>query len=296
MRRILLLLVLATLGAFTGCSPSKVFTARGNTEAAARIVAVPTAEEAISHLNQNARSIQSIEADRLSIRVHQGEGLTRQSFTVSGNLQYMKPKQFRLLADALGTTQADIGSNEQEFWFWFKRNDPPALYHCSYQDFAHAREIRLPVHPDWIAEAMCAQELPREHAYAAKRSGNLLELTTNTTTPQGEMFQKTIQVALSGPNQGRIVGFRLRNAQGQDVWVADIHEYQDLRDTGGHVVPRKMTLRSPLEKLDLDLKIDGCQVNSLKAANQEFFKRPNMPQEINLAHAVQLAHPQARTR
>ena len=74
-------------------------------------------------------------------------------------------------ASAIASTEADLGSNSQEFWFYMKRNDPPDLFYCAYNDLPTA-QIKLPLQPDWIAEALCVQEMnPAEYEMRDVKSG-----------------------------------------------------------------------------------------------------------------------------
>ena len=45
-----------------------------------------------------------------------------------------KPRDFRLRAKILGTPAVDLGSNDQEFWYWISKVNPPHVYHCSYEN------------------------------------------------------------------------------------------------------------------------------------------------------------------
>jgi len=239
---------------------------------------VPTADQLVAHLNQNARNIQSLEFYQVSIDVKQGI----QQFGVDGNLAYQKPRNFRMMASALGATEADVGSNDKEFWFWLKRADPPALLHCSYEDFPQCRSLNLPFHPDWIAEALCVNELGAASQYQVRPAGKVLELRSQTSTPQGQPLEKVIRVAQSGPNTGRIVGYQLKTPQGQEVWSAEIQEYRNVR---GYTVPYVVSLRCPSEKMTLQFTLNKPRVNEVQNGNAgDMFVLPrNYPKVIDLA-------------
>jgi hypothetical protein len=198
-------------------------------------------------------------------------------------LHYQKPKNFRLVAEALSSTQADIGSNENEFWFWFKQDNQP-LYRCSYEDLPRVRNLQLPIHPDWVAEGLCLQELGRADEYQMRQVGQTLELTSQATSPQGQPMQKVTVVAMSGPNTGKIIRHQLRSLQGQEVWSAEIREYHNPQRAGGHVVPRKVTLRSSAEKMEIDFTLEGPRVNMLQVGRAgDLFAVPRGYQVIDLA-------------
>jgi hypothetical protein len=244
--------------------------------------APPRPEQVVAHLNQNAQRIHSVQFTEAKVDVKQG----MKSFGVNAMIHYQKPRDFRMTAEAVGSSQADIGSNNREFWFWFKQ-EGQGLAYCSYEDLPRLRRMPLPIHPDWIAEGLCVQEFPPSERPNLRVVGQTVELTSQTRSPQGEPLQKVTVVALSGPNGGKIIRHHLRNSQGQDIWSAEIREYHRPEMAGGHIVPRKITLRSSAEKMEIDFKLDGCQVNSLVAGRTgRLFERPPIQPEINLARGT----------
>jgi len=80
----------------------------------------------------------------------------------------------------------DLGSNDEIFWFWIKRNQPPALYFCRHDRFAAsaAKQI-LPVDLTWLPTALgvanvrAGGTITKAHPISAGR----LEIRTLPTTP-----------------------------------------------------------------------------------------------------------------
>jgi hypothetical protein len=270
MRHLVVGVVLAAMLA-AGCA-SGPFARTTNTPPP--LASIPRAEQVVTHLNHNCRDIQAVEFDKVSIQAKQGI----QTLGVNGMLAYQKPRNFRLMAEALNTTQADLGSNSQEFWFWFKEGNAP-LYRCAHDELAQARNIPIPIHPDWIAEALCLQELGPADQYQVRTAGQKMELISQASSPQGAPLQKVTVVDLAGPNAGKVTAMRLRNAKGEEVYTSEVTEYQNV---GGYNIPRKITLRCPSQKMELQLKLDGPKVNQL-VANQATFQRPGGYQVVDLA-------------
>ena len=84
-----------------------------------------------------------------------------------------RPRGFRLELEATGVGKvADIGSNDQEFWFWVKDNKDKAIYVCDYKD-VNASQLAVTYQPDWIIEAMGLREIDptrgRDHRRQARR-------------------------------------------------------------------------------------------------------------------------------
>ncbi|MFO0814874.1 MAG: hypothetical protein U0796_16765 [Gemmatales bacterium] len=225
-----------------------------------------SASELVTHLNKYSAPVQSVESDKLDITVTQNG----QPFGLDGKLAFQKGRNFRMVASAIGSTEADLGSNDQEFWFYMKRNDPPDLFFCSYNDLPSA-QIKLPLQPDWIAEALCVQELnPAEYEMFQFKSG--VELRKRITS-NGEQLVKCILIANSGPNSGRVVMHRLVRANNQEIWRAEITEYQLQKDVGNYAIPYQVKITCPEHKVVVELKIKNCKVNQLQAGPQ-LFQRP----------------------
>jgi hypothetical protein len=238
-----------------------------------------SANELVAHLNRNSQPIQAVECNNVAITVTQ-DG---QPFGVDGKLAFQKGRNFRMVARSVAGTEADLGSNDREFWFYMKRNNPPDLFYCSYDDLPRSQS-KLPIQPDWIAEALCVMELnPNE--YQIRTVGKAVELVKHITSPQGEQLTKTIAVATSGPNAGNVVVHRLLRMDGKEIWRADISEYHGKRDVGDYVLPRKVKISCPEQKVVIDMKLDGCKVNQLPNAAGELFAKPTGYRMRDIAQA-----------
>jgi hypothetical protein len=111
----------------------------------------PTPEQLVRYLNSQSTLINSIESTDLHIDVRaQGN-----SVSLDGSLLCQKPRYFRLVGKKFGSQEVLVGSNEDRFWFYVKRDPSDALFHCSYTDFEKgAVELPFPFEPEWVLEAM----------------------------------------------------------------------------------------------------------------------------------------------
>jgi len=249
-----------------------------------------SAAELVTHLNRNSQPIQSVESDALDITVTQNG----QPFGLSGKLAYQKERNFRMIASAIASTEADLGSNDQEFWFYMKRNDPPDLFFCSYNELAQA-QIKLPIQPDWIAEALCVQNLnPQEYEMREIRNGAYFELIKRVNH-QGEQLYKGVLIATSGPNAGRVVMHRLFRAKGPEVWRAEMLEYQLEKDVGGFAIPYHVKITCPEQNVTIEMKLKDCKVNQL-AAGAQLFQRPQGYRSRDIARLQPSGVPNTITR
>jgi hypothetical protein len=243
-----------------------------------------TADKIVQALNANATRIQSLESHNVSLACSQG----LQSFNLDAFLVAQKPHNFRLVAQVLKKTEVDFGSNNQEFWWWIGRSDPPYLYHCSYQDFAKSQgRIPLPFQPDWIIEAlgMATYDSPNPYQVVPGR-GNTVELVERTVSPQGQPVQKVTQLT-RGPNQIQVTGHVLRDQQGHEICSATVTQVQRVGDA---LLPRRVEMRWPAEKVRMTMTLNDVQVNGVIPPERvaRLFNRPNLQgvSSVDLAQGV----------
>ena len=237
---------------------------------------VPSKEAIIAYLNDNANRVQSLRCKDLDIGVKQG----MQSVGLRGKVVCAKPRGFRLDATILGKQEVDVGSNEQEFWFWMARNNPPHLFHCKYDDLSRGQvQMPFPFQPEWIMEAMGLAECgPAENA-ELKVNPTTLELVERAMSPTGMAVRK-VTVIQRTPAQGpapQVAAHILQDAQGKELVSAHVTEVQFDRATGA-IIPKKVRLVCPSEKLELKLQFDDVQVNdpSIPQIAGRLFTRPNL--------------------
>src|SRR5438105_4426706 len=169
---------------------------------------VPTADEVARSLNANAGLIQSIECGQVDLDCSQ----RLQSIGLDGKLVCQKPQNFRMSAKIGGSTMVDMGSNDQEFWFWISKADPPYLYHCTYQDYNAGRvHLPFPFQPQWVMEAlgMGVYEAQACRVVAAK-SGDYY-LVEDTRGPEGRPIHKLTVVQRVGQGQYRAYAHLLQD-------------------------------------------------------------------------------------
>src|SRR6188768_3265743 len=102
-------------------------------------------EQIIAAVNQNSSRIQSLSVTGATITVPDMLRLP----LLNGNIAAERPGRFRLTAGTAVTGQEiDVGSNDELFWMWVKRNTPPAVYFCRHSQFANSniRQV-MPVEP-----------------------------------------------------------------------------------------------------------------------------------------------------
>jgi hypothetical protein len=236
----------------------------------------PSAAALVNYLNDNARRVQSLECRDLGLDCHQGF----QSIGLTGRMVCQKPRNFRMGANALGTQQVDLGSNDQEFWFWVGKSDPPYLFHCAYADLPRASSrMPFPFQPDWMIEALGIAEYGPPANYQVVDHGRTLELVEQTVSPSGQQVRKVtvFKRTQTHGTEPQVLAHILQDVNGKDICGAYVSEVQ-IDPTTGAILPHRVRLVYPAEKIELKLKLDELAVNRPLDAQRValLFTRPNL--------------------
>ena len=166
-----------------------------------------TATKFIAAHNKNAELIRSIKAAPSIVLL--GEHNEREA-KASGHLAFERDKNFRLELDGpLRHTVADIGSNDQGFWFWVEDKKEKSLYFCDHADI-NSCQLAVTLQPDWIIEAMGLRPFTdREARVISAKPGDkpgVLVLTQSRKDAKGQTYTK--ETLVNEPT-GRILEHRL---------------------------------------------------------------------------------------
>jgi hypothetical protein len=261
----------------------------------------PEPKDLVTYLNREAAKLNSLDSKDLDLDIQ----ADRQQFGVSGTLYCQKPRNFRMVAKmpALRRDEADIGSNDQEFWYWIRADQPPGLYHCSYTDLSRGVSLPFPFYPDFVLEAlgMGARD-PNGRYDPVRRQGKTLELIERTTSAQGQPMTKVTvfnNFSVAGTRTPQVAEHRLYDANNQPVCRAIIQEVQ-FDPATQTVVPHKVKLDWPALKLSLTLTLGDIAVNQPKSdvVQQKLFTRPHKPgyRDVDLARGPPMMTPTAIQR
>jgi hypothetical protein len=256
--------------------------------------AVPTGAELASYLNQNSKRVQSIEVRDLDMDATQ----RLQSIGLKGQMICQKSRNFRLSARVGGNTMVDLGSNNEEFWYWIAKSEPPYLFHCSYTDLPRVPPERMPFpfQPEWIMETLGMAEYDPNKNYQVVTKPNAFELVEQTRSAQGQPVKK-ITVFSRAPSSVQVSAHILQDAQGNELCSAHITDVQ-MDAASGAVVPRMVQLVWPAEKIKLKLRLNELVVNQALAPERtaRLFSKPVLKdvRDYNLAQGT--AQPSSNVR
>jgi hypothetical protein len=243
---------------------------------------VPQVADLVAYLNTNSQNIPGIFSDDVTLTCHKG---IMPGVSLSGIVRCQGPRNFRLKGKVFGGDEVDLGSNDQEFWYWIKRGDPYQVY-CSYQalEEGKVKQMPFPFQPDWVMDAMGLGKYGPPEKYKLTSDDTTLKLTETTRSPQGNLVRKVIvfrRLKAEG-NQPQVLAFLLLDdATGKEICSCHISERLIIPNKGE--IPRKFELRWPEQSLKMALRLDDVRVTSQFAA-QAFVRSPmaNVP-SLNLA-------------
>jgi hypothetical protein len=286
MRKVAVILGFSVLLA-SGCTPQRIINDRPPPQGPE--TPPPTAAALVEYMNQNAERIkegQAVQSTRVSINCSQG----RQSVGLEGMMVCQYPRNFRLKANLLGQPGADVGSNNDEFWYWISKADPPYVFHCSHADLQQGKVRRLPFpfQPDMVVNALGLAHYDDKKNYEVKVGANhrTIELIEEATSPQGEPIRKVTvfnRNQVQAPNP-QVIAHVLRDPQGKEICTATISEVVVNQQTGA-ILPTKVQLSWPGEKLKMNMQMYDLQVVTVtpEDASRKFTRRNLNAQGFDLA-------------
>ena len=155
------------------------------------------------------------------------------------------------------------------------------MYHCSYDALAKGGvRLPFPFQPEWIMEALGMAEYGPGDKYRVNTTATSYELIEDTRSAQGAPVQKVtvFQRAPAQPPYPQIIAHILRDGNGKEICGAYITEIQTDRGSGA-VIPKRVRLVWPSEKMELKMKLDDVLVNdrSVDTRAARLFTRPQLP-------------------
>lgn len=228
----------------------------------------PTLADVVSVVNANRSLATSLLANHVTLS---GGGFPAMRATMAIGT----PRQVRLRAGTgLTGQELDLGSNDELFWIWVKRSQPPSVIVGRHDAFATSPVGRaFPVRPEWLVEAIGLVYLDPQapHVGPIRRPDGRLEIHTPVTTPAG---QNTKVLVLDG-RSGLIYEQHLLDERGQRI--ASASGSRHFRDPlTGLVLPRETTLTWAAMALSLKVELNEVQVNPLQISAEQWTK-PQYP-------------------
>jgi hypothetical protein len=134
----------------------------------------------------------------------------------------------------------------------------------------------LPVQPEWVMEAMGLGPYGPPEKYTLEPGENqTIRLVEKAKSPQGHTVRKVIVMnrkEVKAPTPQVMALLLIDDASGQELCSAHVSSTMVDRATGA-ILPYRMELRVPAQKMKMALKMDGMTVNGAIAPSA-FSRQP----------------------
>ena len=223
----------------------------------------PTKEQILDYLNDNARRVQSLRFADVELTVTQGP----KSFGLRGTMVSEKPRNFRLSTRTLGNPVVDLGSNDQEFWYWIHKAETPNLVYCSYKDLSDGRVSRMPwpFQPEWVMESLGLGTYGPPEKHELEYDADTIKLVKKSTSLQGTPVRTVIvlkRAAVPFPRPQITDYLLLDDASGKEICGA---AYQRSSNRPRHRRHRAQTHRITLAVRETDPGLAPGRTNAQPA-------------------------------
>ncbi|MEM8947488.1 MAG: hypothetical protein AAGD11_20105 [Planctomycetota bacterium] len=237
-------------------------------------------DQVVGAVNQNASRIVSYQTNDARITVPGMPGIP----LLRGNIAAMQPGKVRLRASTpLTGDEVDLGSNDELFWFWVKRNQPPALYFSRHDQFAgSAAQQFMPIEPGWLLDALGMMQFsPNDrHEGPFPQGDGAVEIRSILQTRGGQMSKSTIVDA----RRAWVLAQHIYDANGTLVATTTAKDHRYYPEVGVSL-PQEIELRVPAAELSLSIDVGTVQLNGL-IDNPALWTLPTIAPQIDLGTAA----------
>jgi hypothetical protein len=256
--------------------------------------------EILAEHNRNAKLIQAIQARPDLTATVTEPGSRPSSHPLNGRMAMEQPRNFKLeLYHSAAGKMGDIGSNEDEYWFWVKDKTQKALYFCKY-DAVEASRQAATFQPDWIKEAMGLRVIPEsEMSEISVKPGEPGTLVLNHR-PHKSGGATYTRVTILDKATHQIREHQIRSADQKTIlaWAKVPEGYMTVSapsESGSGsdsiMIPRRLQLKWVQEGLELDATFRDVKINSPMKPDQRaaLFVEPQLArgyERINLAEGA----------
>jgi hypothetical protein len=226
----------------------------------------------VAHLNQNIAQLQAWRSTDVVItaRGQLGVPVVRMSAVIA----VQSPRNFRLRVSSVGGDEADLGSNEERFWFWIRRNDPPFVFTSRHDQMQVAQQrMPIPFQPDWLMEALGVIPLDETQWTMHRDSpqSRTVWLASERKSPDGRPVR---QMILIDTCHGVVLQHSLYDLGGQLIAKATLGNHRYVGN--GVVVPHRIDLDWPQAGLALSMHLGTVEVNPVGLPEQ-MWQLPSIP-------------------
>ena len=213
----------------------------------------PTLDQIVGVIHDNTQRVRNYMAPQAVISV---PGVPR----LSAQVACEPPRRFRLRAQtAVSGNELDLGSNDDLFWLWIRRHEPPVMLFCRHDQYAQSSARRLlPIRADWMPEllGLVSFDPADSHEGPFPLADGRLEIRSRMASPDGELLKST----LVDGTTGLVLEQHLFTPTGERL--ASVRTTQHRVDpTSGATLPRKVDVSWPASDVNFTLDLKAVTTN-----------------------------------
>lgn len=193
--------------------------------------------------------------------------------SLSSAIVYEKPKNFRMLTRSKFGLESDVGSNEDNFWFWSKRLNPPYLYYSSYENLENSR-LKITFNPLWLIDFLGVNEINYKNTNVFKQNNLIGIIETKSNA-----YENVAKITLIDPDKSAVIGHYIINKVGKIIASNEITEFQEV---DGILLPK--TVQSYLEEEDLKVTWELTNPKVNIAINDQAWEMPDMSKKLDISN------------
>ncbi len=171
------------------------------------------------------------------------------------------PRRFRLRAQTSVTgSELDIGSNDELFWLWIRRHEPPVLLFCRHDEYAESSARRiLPLKADWMPELLGLVSFRPDdrHEGPFPMADGRIEIRSLIASSAGELKRSTL---LDGTT-GLVLEQHLFSPSGERLASVRTSKHR-VDQNSGAALPRSIEVSWPASGIDFQLDIASLTTNT----------------------------------
>ncbi len=222
--------------------------------------AQPTLDQIIATVHDNTQRVRSYMAPQAVLIV---PGVPR----LSAQVACEPPRRFRLRAQTAVTgSELDIGSNDDLFWLWIRRHQPPMMLHCRHDQYdqSSARSL-LPIRADWMPELLGLVNFRPEDRHEGpvplpdgrvEIRSRITQAAGAATGADGELLKSTI---LDGTT-GLVIEQHLFTAAGERLASCRTTKHR-VDPHSGAALPRFVEVSWPASGIEFQLELAAISTN-----------------------------------
>ena len=230
----------------------------------------PSLPELIQVVNANTDAVRQLQTPSAYLRLN---GMT----SLQADIAVDRPRRFRLRGalSSLTGKEVDIGSNNDVFWMWVKRQRPRAMYFARHNEFDRSSIAQsIPVRPNWLVEAMGLVQLDPNgrHEGPTAAGPNRIKVRSWIPGPQGQLVRDMI----IHEKAGWILEQHVYDSAGNLIASVKAKDHRSYKEHGA-TLPHKLDIQLTMAQFGnvaFQLQIDRYTINYLMGEEEFLWKMP----------------------